>query len=252
MPLLPIVQNFDMKIEDDEEDDLIDSISFNEPIERPKPQHDKIFEQEQEEEEEEEEVKEEIKHEVKEEVKPEVKEEVKPEVKPEVKEDEIIYKKPRVKAEVYEEGYEEGNYIVVLCKNGRKRWFKKNYKENCRKLYKQNKLGEARVKKRTAHPIIQNNIDTTERLHKQQLEKLQEQNKINQKNLIQLIQSSNLSAIANYEKVRKERKAQKKKKQEEEQKKKKEQSNINLSNSRNLRPGDPNFWRVNNFGINNW
>ena len=131
-----------------------------------------------------------------------------------------ILKKPKVRAEVHEEGYKEGGYIVIMCKNGKKRWMKENYKEVQSARMKQNILiHRPKRGKNKPNPIVQQTTEMTRELHEEQLKKIQEQNRLNQEKMLQFIQLSNINAINEYEKIRKARKAEKKSKQAEEQQK---------------------------------
>ena len=132
---------------------------------------------------------------------------------------EPVYKKPRVKAEVYEEGYKEGGYIVIMCKNGKKRWMKENYKEVQGARMKQNILLHRPKRGRNKQNcVVQQTTEMTKELHEEQLKRIQEENRLNQEKMLQFIQLSNINAINEYEKIRKARKADKKNKQLEEQK----------------------------------
>ena len=170
-----------------------------------------------------------------------------------------VVKKPRVKAEVHEEGYKETGYVVIMCKNGKKRWMRENYKEVQGARMKQNiLLHRPKRGKNKPNPIVQQTTEMTKELHEEQLKKLQEQNRINQEKMLQFIQLSNINAINEYEKIRKARKAEKKtkqaeQKQAEEQKERleadrinKHLSMLNLHGGKNLglagRNKHNNFW----------
>ena len=140
------------------------------------------------------------------------------ETEPELQPQQVI-KKPRVKAEFHEEGYKETGYVVIMCKNGKKRWMRENYKEVQGARMKNNiLLHRPKRGKNKPNPIVQQTTEMTKELHEEQLKKLQEQNRINQEKMLQFIQLSNINAINEYEKIRKARKAEKKTKQAEEQK----------------------------------
>jgi hypothetical protein len=144
--------------------------------------------------------------------------ETEPESEPESQPQQVI-KKPRVKAEVHEEGYKETGYIVIMCKNGKKRWMRENYKEVQGARMKQNiLLHKPKRGKNKPNPIVQQTTEMTKELHEEQLRKIQEENRLNQEKMLQFIQISNINAINEYEKIRKSRKAEKKNKQAEEKK----------------------------------
>ena len=256
MNFLPTVQKplNDENILSDDETALNDEF-MPEPVMKPKPVPENIFETTQKEEIDCENVEQSEEEYEEEPPIPQVKivKETEPELQPEQ-----VFKKPRVKAEVHEEGYKETGYIVIMCKNGKKRWMRENYKEVQGARMKQNiLLHKPKRGKNKPNPIVQQTTEMTKELHEEQLKKLQEQNRINQEKMLQFIQLSNINAINEYEKIRKARKADKKTKQAEEQKVLEQQerldadritkhlSMLNLHGNKNLGLGGRN--RKNNF-----
>jgi len=125
MNFLPTVQkplNDENILSDDETDTNEDFMP--EPVMKPKPVPEDIFETTE---------KEDIDCENVEQSEEEEEEEPEPPKIQVVRDDEPkaeqVIKKPRVKAEVHEEGYKETGYVVIMCKNGKKRWMRENYKE---------------------------------------------------------------------------------------------------------------------------
>lgn len=121
--------------------------------------------------------------------------------------------KKRRPAKFYEEGYREGDYYVIVDKNGNKRWLNETtVKKATERILKVHEQGGVRGRGRKTKP------PSVEVQLKQVLEK-QEQNKNNlseefikkyQEDLSMLVQKASLNAVEEYDKKRKARKAEKK------------------------------------------
>ena len=257
MNFLPTVQKpvNDENILSDDETALNEEF-MPEPVMKPKPVPEDIFETTEKEDIDCENVEQSEEEEEEEPPIPQVK--IVKETEPEVQPQQVI-KKPRVKAEVHEEGYKETGYVVIMCKNGKKRWMRENYKEVQGARMKNNiLLHRPKRGKNKPNPIVQQTTEMTKELHEEQLKKLQEQNRINQEKMLQFIQLSNINAINEYEKIRKARKAEKKTKQAEQKQAEEEKerleadrinkhlSMLNLHGNKNLglagRNRHNNFW----------
>ena len=144
-----------------------------------------------------------------------IKDEPEPEpVEPEP-ETEPIKQKPqkRKPAKFYEEGYREGDFRVMIDKNGSKRWVNDKTLENARaRMNEMHKKGIARppTRKKKAPPV---EVQLKEVLEKQ------EQNKNNlseefikkyQEDLMNVVKTASLNAVEEYDTKRKARKAEKK------------------------------------------
>jgi SH3-like domain-containing protein len=143
-----------------------------------------------------------------------IKDEPEPEpVEPEP-ETEPIKQKPqkRKPAKFHEEGYREGDFRVMIDKNGSKRWVNDKTLENARaRMNEMHKKGIARppTRKKKAPPV---EVQLKEVLEKQ------EQNKNNlseefikkyQEDLMNVVKTASLNAVEEYDTKRKARKAEK-------------------------------------------
>jgi len=138
-----------------------------------------------------------------------------PEPEPVEPETEPIKQKPqkRKPAKFYEEGYREGDFRVMIDKNGSKRWVNDKTLENARaRMNEMHKKGIARppTRKKKAPPV---EVQLKEVLEKQ------EQNKNNlseefikkyQEDLMNVVKTASLNAVEEYDTKRKARKAEKK------------------------------------------
>lgn len=134
-----------------------------------------------------------------------------PEPEPET---EPIKQKPqkRKPAKFHEEGYREGDFRVMIDKNGSKRWVNDKTLENARaRMNEMHKKGIARppTRKKKAPPV---EVQLKEVLEKQ------EQNKNNlseefikkyQEDLMNVVKTASLNAVEEYDTKRKARKAEK-------------------------------------------
>jgi len=137
-----------------------------------------------------------------------VKDEPEPEPEP-------VKQKPQKRrpAKFYEEGYREGDYYVIVDKNGNKRWLNETtVKKATERILKVHEQGGVRGRGRKTKP------PSVEVQLKQVLEK-QEENKNNlseefikkyQEDLSMLVQKASFNAVEEYDKKRKARKAEKK------------------------------------------
>ena len=130
-------------------------------------------------------------------------------------ETEPIKQKPqkRKPAKFHEEGYREGDFRVMIDKNGSKRWVNDKTLENARaRMNEMHKKGIARppTRKKKAPPV---EVQLKEVLEKQ------EQNKNNlseefikkyQEDLMNVVKTASLNAVEEYDTKRKARKAEKK------------------------------------------
>ena len=130
-------------------------------------------------------------------------------------ETEPIKQKPqkRKPAKFHEEGYREGDFRVMIDKNGSKRWVNDKTLENARaRMNEMHKKGIARppTRKKKAPPV---EVQLKEVLEKQ------EQNKNNlseefikkyQEDLMNVVKAASLNAVEEYDTKRKARKAEKK------------------------------------------
>ena len=144
-----------------------------------------------------------------------IKDEPEPEPEPVEPEPEPIKQKPqkRKPAKFYEEGYREGDFRVMIDKNGSKRWVNDKTLENARaRMNEMHKKGIARppTRKKKAPPV---EVQLKEVLEKQ------EQNKNNlseefikkyQEDLMNVVKTASLNAVEEYDTKRKARKAEKK------------------------------------------
>jgi SH3-like domain-containing protein len=140
---------------------------------------------------------------------------IKDEPEPEPVEPEPIKQKPqkRKPAKFHEEGYREGDFRVMIDKNGSKRWVNDKTLENARaRMNEMHKKGIARppTRKKKAPPV---EVQLKEVLEKQ------EQNKNNlseefikkyQEDLMNVVKTASLNAVEEYDTKRKARKAEKK------------------------------------------
>ena len=138
-----------------------------------------------------------------------------PEPEPVEPEPEPIKQKPqkRKPAKFYEEGHREGDFRVMIDKNGSKRWVNDKTLENARaRMNEMHKKGIARppTRKKKAPPV---EVQLKEVLEKQ------EQNKNNlseefikkyQEDLMNVVKTASLNAVEEYDTKRKARKAEKK------------------------------------------
>jgi SH3-like domain-containing protein len=136
-------------------------------------------------------------------------------------ETEPIKQKPqkRKPAKFHEEGYREGDFRVMIDKNGSKRWVNDKTLENARaRMNEMHKKGIARPPTRKKKP------PPVEVQLKEVLEK-QEQNKNNlseefikkyQEDLMNVVKTASLNAVEEYDTKRKARKAEKKAQQKAE------------------------------------
>jgi SH3-like domain-containing protein len=139
---------------------------------------------------------------------------IKDEPEPEPVEPEPIKQKPqkRKPAKFHEEGYREGDFRVMIDKNGNKRWVNDKTLENARaRMNEMHKKGIARppTRKKKAPPV---EVQLKEVLEKQ------EQNKNNlseefikkyQEDLMNVVKTASLNAVEEYDTKRKARKAEK-------------------------------------------
>jgi SH3-like domain-containing protein len=146
---------------------------------------------------------------------------IKDEPEPVEPEPEPIKQKPqkRKPAKFYEEGYREGDFRVMIDKNGSKRWVNDKTLENARaRMNEMHKKGIARppTRKKKAPPV---EVQLKEVLEKQ------EQNKNNlseefikkyQEDLMNVVKTASLNAVEEYDTKRKARKAEKKAQQKAE------------------------------------
>ena len=130
-------------------------------------------------------------------------------------ETEPIKQKPqkRKPAKFHEEGYREGDFRVMIDKNGNKRWVNDKTLENARaRMNEMHKKGIARppTRKKKAPPV---EVQLKEVLEKQ------EQNKNNlseefikkyQEDLMNIVKTASFNAVEEYDTKRKARKAEKK------------------------------------------
>ena len=143
---------------------------------------------------------------------------VEPEPEPET---EPIKQKPqkRKPAKFHEEGYREGDFRVMIDKNGSKRWVNDKTLENARaRMNEMHKKGIVRpqTRRKKAPPV---EVQLKEVLEKQ------EQNKNNlseefikkyQEDLMNVVKTASLNAVEEYDTKRKARKAEKKAQQKAE------------------------------------
>ena len=143
---------------------------------------------------------------------------VEPEPEPET---EPVKQKPqkRKPAKFHEEGYREGDFRVMIDKNGSKRWVNDKTLENARaRMNEMHKKGIVRppTRKKKAPPV---EVQLKEVLEKQ------EQNKNNfseefiqkyQEDLMNVVKTASLNAVEEYDTKRKARKAEKKAQQKAE------------------------------------
>ena len=135
-----------------------------------------------------------------------------PEPEPET---EPVKQKPQKRrpAKFYEEGYREGDFRVMIDKNGSKRWVNDKTLENARaRMNEMHKKGIARppTRKKKAPPV---EVQLKEVLEKQEENKnnlSEEFIKKYQEDLSMLVQKASFNAVEEYDKKRKERKAEKK------------------------------------------
>ena len=136
-------------------------------------------------------------------------------VEPEPVEPEPVKETPKKRrpAKFYDEGYREGEYYVIVDKNGNKRWLsdtnRQKATERLMKVHEQG--GVKRIGRKKKVPSVEVQL-------KEALEK-QEQNKNNfseefiqkyQEDLMNVVKTASLNAVEEYDTKRKARKAEKK------------------------------------------
>ena len=205
MSILPVVQQ-DLEEKLDVEEEIIENETENEseeeeePIievkERKKAVRNEIFD-------------------VKEEPEPEP--EPEPQVVPETVES--VKPKKRRPAKFYEEGHTEGDFRVMIDKNGSKRWVNDKHlqrsRERLSKMHKEGLIKHTPKKKKP--PPVEKQLQDVLKKQEEQTNNLSEQFlKKYQEDLMKVVQQASLQAVETYDTKRKERKKEKKAKQQAE------------------------------------
>jgi len=144
---------------------------------------------------------------------------VKDEPEPEpVQESEPVKQKPKKRrpAKLYEEGYTEGDYRVMIDKNGNKRWVNdENIKKATERILKVHQEGNTvRTKgigRKKKPPPVEKQLQEVLKKQEEQANNLSEEFlKKYQEDLMKVVQQASLHAVETYDSKRKARKAEKK------------------------------------------
>lgn len=127
--------------------------------------------------------------------------------------------KKRRPAKLYEEGYTEGDYRVMIDKNGNKRWINdENIKKATERIMKVHQEGNTRRtggngRKKKPPPVEKQLQDVLKKQEEQKNNISEEFLKKYQEDLMKVVQQASLQAVETYDTKRKARKAEKKAKQ---------------------------------------
>lgn len=141
-----------------------------------------------------------------------VKDEPEPEPEP-VQESEPVKPKKRRPAKFYEEGHREGDFRVMIDKNGSKRWVNDKHLERSReRLSKMHKEGLIKFtpKKKKPPPVEKQLQEVLKKQEEQKNNISEEFLKKYQEDLMKVVQQASLQAVETYDSKRKARKAEKK------------------------------------------
>mgnify|MGYP003134830614 CR=1 FL=1 len=207
MSILPVVQQ-DLEEKLDVEEEIIENETENEseeeeePIievkERKKAVRNEIFD-------------------IKEEPEPEPEHEPEPEPQVVPETVEPVKPKKRRPAKFYEEGHTEGDFRVMIDKNGSKRWVNDKHlqrsRERLSKMHKEGLIKHTPKKKKP--PPVEKQLQDVLKKQEEQTNNLSEQFlKKYQEDLMKVVQQASLQAVETYDTKRKERKKEKKAKQQ--------------------------------------
>ena len=145
-----------------------------------------------------------------------------PEPEPEPVEEEPVKEEPvkpkkRRPAKFYEEGHTEGDFRVMIDKNGSKRWVNDKHLQRSReRLSKMHKEGLIKfTPKKKKPPPVEKQLQDVLKKQEEQTNNLSEQFlKKYQEDLMKVVQQASLQAVETYDTKRKERKAEKKAKEQ--------------------------------------
>jgi hypothetical protein len=140
-----------------------------------------------------------------------------PEPEPEPVKEEPVKPKKRRPAKFYEEGHTEGDFRVMIDKNGSKRWVNDKHLQRSReRLSKMHKEGLIKfTPKKKKPPPVEKQLQDVLKKQEEQTNNLSEQFlKKYQEDLMKVVQEASLQAVETYDTKRKARKAEKKAKEQ--------------------------------------